>query len=1069
MPVYTIQDDHFIIHYQDGLEATAREAGAILNQLYDIYRNTYQLVLPEKTEVLVIDNDMGDGWAMDLSDIILIAANGLDFTNLRGTHDYLRDVVTHEFAHIVSITAAHKFQSTIPYLQGGFFSHPNEMRRVEGMLYFPGEILPPWFFEGISQFESTRHGADAWDSHRDMILRSLALSKKLLPYDHMFVFAGKGDDFEKTYNHGLSLVRYIADTWGYEKVTAILRESAKPTRLDFDRVIRPVLGISGRELYRRWKQSLIDRYEAQLKSIGKQVYGHKINKDGYDNAYPRFSADEKKIYFISNGKADYSYFYRSLYSYSLIDTVKEDKRIKVEAGGIKGDYSIHKPSGLIAFSSMKSGKSTLASGKGNLRVRDVFIDTLPREKESFDPFRKKTERQVSKKMSLFHPAFSPKGDMIVAGHHDRDRYFICLSDTAGKNIRMVYPDSARPDAAIATIFSFDWSPDGRRIALSYIDQDDRKVGIYDTLTRELITVCDTKGDERDPRFSSDGTMLYFASDRTGIFNIYRCELGTGRLQRVTNVSGGAFMPDISKNGKKLVYTNYDAAGFGIYLLDSIAVVEELGADTALLAARAPVPAPAVDNSYSSPKRYSAFPRKLIWIPTLLAEQAVTRDNDPSKGVTVTKAGVVFNAFDPFSQAALSSGLFTGNFLGGYLLLDPSRVLTFIDPKRGLISPEINYDFGLFGETSTLPLPLSFEYMQRGITGQDYFFDEIEGATFRLPYDITPYSAYLKVAYYWTRGGMGDEGMNGVSVFGGYDRTDVTLLLDAIYSTQTTFLYNIAKSFRAGAYWAFMGIAPEPTMNIAPKGLMLKAQYTLYDQKLIDDEKSFNRKGQENYDIYAYNELKAHLIAGFASPWHKKHVFLLDAGAAGADLFKLPKKFTNFPYYYEPEIYWHPGYAYYERATHYDTLVNTVGDTTYKKLPYLKGVIAGNTLAWGGLSYRFPLWPGSIDRKVSVWYLDHLYGALSTTAAAGFRTIDEIRNRPRDDLFRRSDWLVSAGAEVRLETLMYSNYPCGIKLKWDYGMDRPAPVGGHRFSISAGFGFDNWGMIDGPELRPNAGL
>ena len=1068
LKVFSVENDHFVIHYQDGLEDVARETGAILSQLYQVYRNTYGLTLPERTEVLVIDNDMGDGWAMDISNVILIAANGLDFTNLRGTHEYLRDVVTHEFAHIVSITSAHKFPASIPYMQFGYFNHPNEQDRLEALAVMPLEVLPPWYFEGIAQYESTRHGADRWDSHRDMILRTLALSKKLLPYDHMCVFAGRGDDFEKTYNHGLSMVGYISETYGYDKVVAILRESSKIARFNFDRSIKAVLGISARQLYSDWKRWLEVRYGKQVKSLGKQVYGRKINKDGYDNGFPRFSPDEKKIYFISNGKADYSYFYRSLYSYNLSDTVKDDKRIKMESAGIKGDYSICDATGSITYSSARSKKSKLPPELGALPVRDIYTDTLPAEKPKFRPFRKKTQHQITEKKSLFHPAFSPKGDKIVAARHDRDRYYVCLVDSSGKNLRTIYPDSANAGARIATIFGFDWSPDGRLIALSYIDANNRKVGVYDTLTRRFEVVCDTKGDERDPRFSPDGKYLYFSSDRTGIFNIYRLELASRRLARITNVSGGAFMPDLSNSGRTLVYTNYDENGFGIYMIDSVTAIEDIGIDSSFIADRQIVPQAPRDPSLGKARAYSAMPRKFLFLPTLLMEQAVTQDNNIFKGRTAFKAGCIINAFDPFALAAQSSGIFTGNELGGYLLIDPGKILRFIDPARGLISPLVDYDVGAFGTSYMLPLSVSVDYLQRGITGTDQFWDETEGALQSFPYSVTPYDASLRFSLDFQRGesmGGGLPGLNSLYFFGGLGKTDVTLILDKAAGGHYTYIYNIDKSWRTGLYWAFAGFEPSPTSDIAPRGMLAKVQYTLYNSKLILDENSFDSSGKEQYNTFGYNEVKAHLFLSTASPLSKKHVAGVDIGVAAADLFRTPKDMTNFPYYYQPEIWWQPGYAYYTREIKYEQDTSTTGEIRQKQLPYLKGVIGGNALAWGTFSYLFPLWPGSINRKVSLWYLDHLYGGFTATAAAAWPLLDDIRNRPRNDLFRSDEWLKSIGAQIRLESQMFSRFPFDVKLAWDWGMDRPAPVGGHRFSLGVGFGFDNWGMVESPELRP----
>ncbi|MBD3321572.1 MAG: hypothetical protein GF350_10810, partial [Chitinivibrionales bacterium] len=584
MPIYTIESNHFIIHYTEELKPVAQRTANILEELYSIYRDTYDLTLPEKTDVLIANDVGGNGWAMDIANTFLLSPNAFDF-NLRGTHNWLRDVITHEYAHIVSITASHKMSSVIPYFQFGLFSHPNESERVEGLHIYPLEILPPWFFEGIAQYESSRFGSDRWDSHRDMIVRTLTLSGMLLPYDHMYVFAGRGDDYEKTYNHGFSLVKYIAETRGYDKIVSILRESSRFGRVNFDRSIKKVLGISARDLYDEWKQSLEKKYTKQIESIGKQVFGEKINTKGYDNYWPRFSPDESKIYFISNN--DYEYSLRSLYSYTLADTVEEDKRIKREMGSVKSFYSICDTNGLIAFSSVKSRKSTLPMNRGASRVPDIFIDTLPPEEKKFGLFHK-TERQITEKQGMMAATFSPQGDMLAYVRYNNEKNCLCIGDTTGKNITYIYPDPGRPELKIQKIFSLDWSPDGHSIAVSYIDDTDRKIGIYDTASHEFNVVCDTRHDERDPRFSHDGKTLYFSSDRTGIYNIYRYTFETQSLQRITNVSGGAFAPDISQDETKLVYANYDKDGYGIYLIDSIEIVEKLSPDSGMLTDRAPV-------------------------------------------------------------------------------------------------------------------------------------------------------------------------------------------------------------------------------------------------------------------------------------------------------------------------------------------------------------------------------------------------------------------------------------------------------------------------------------------------
>ena len=52
----------------------------------------------------------------------------------------------------------------------------------------------------------------------------------------------------------------------------------------------------------------------------------------------------------------------------------------------------------------------------------------------------------------------------------------------------------------------------------------------------------------DPRFTPDGSYLLWTSDRTGIYDVYAYELATAQLYQVTNVLSGAFQPVVSNDG-----------------------------------------------------------------------------------------------------------------------------------------------------------------------------------------------------------------------------------------------------------------------------------------------------------------------------------------------------------------------------------------------------------------------------------------------------------------------------------------------------------------------------------------
>lgn len=1053
---YTIETKHFRLHYSEGLKHVAEEIGDILERLYDIYRNRYDLTLPTKTEVLVTDDDESGGWALTIKNTINIWSNDFDW-NLRGNTNWLENVVAHEYAHIVSIWSSFKMPAWMPYVQFGYFTHPNTKKRIEAFHLFPSEILPPWFFEGIAQYESTVNKGDRWDTHRDMILRTLTLSDKLLSWNHMSVFAGKGDDYEKTYNHGFSLVRYIADTYGYEKVVSMLRESSKLGRLNFDRAIEATLGISGRDLYGEWSTALKKQYTKQIDSIGEQVYGRKINKEGYDNYWPRFSPDNGKIYFLSNGTHDYSL--RSLYSYSLSDTVAEKKRIRIEIPEVRGFYDIHAPSRRIVYSSRQSKKSNLPPRLGGRRVRDIFIDTLPSPEKKKRLFSKKTKRQITEKQHFFHAVFSPSGGRLACTKREIDKFYLLLADTSGKILKTLYPSKKHPALAIKSIYSIDWSPNGKRIAVSYMDRDDRKIGIFNTSTGDFLTLCNTVGDERDPRFGPDGKEVYFSSDRTGIFNIYRYNFENGILQRITNVSGGAFTPDVSSDEKKLIYANYDANGYGIYLIDSIKVIEEIQVDSNdALAKRSGIPPKKLSTMFSVPKKYLKMPRQFIFIPSFFSEQIISQDDDAFEGVTHFKLGGVINLVDPIYWAE------KGSNIGAFFLVSPDR---FLFDRQEIINRKATYDLGIFGYTRALPVDLQIFYIQRSIAGKDVFSHDYfgEDTLETLDYNLNPSFVDLVVSH-WV------NNFFSLNLLASYNQFKVWVQT-SLPGDIKYFDYVPTKGTRLGAYIAMAQIMPDSKMNISPKVFAFKMKYEYWNQLMQNEVNSFTFSGgtiEENYVApYKYHQFSSSFKLGKAIPWFRKHDIYTELDFSAVKLTSSSEKelqkdvddgfipSVDIPSYMQPAA-WIPGYSFYYK----DTLENVTHEKGSSLPPdtnriYMDtALISGSGILSGNISYRFPLYPGLIDKKLGFIYLSRLYGALNFGGAAAVNKLSYFKDLHWQDI------LFYRGVELRLEAITFNTFPLAISARWDYGIDRKAPIGGHKFTLYMGFNFDNWDIIVEPD-------
>jgi len=728
-PHYTFETEHFILSYDKSLEHSAREIATILERLYPIYRDKYAIVLPRKTNVLVSNSAFSGGWALSIQNTIAIWVNDMDW-NMRGTPDWLENVVAHEYAHIVSISNSYKMPYWMPYFQVGYFNHPNEKNTAEIMHIFPSDILPPWFYEGIAQYESTKNDGDSWDSHRDMILRTLTLNDALLSWDKMSVFTGRADDYEKVYNHGFSLIKYIAETYGEDKILAITKESARFVRLVFDNSIKSVLGISGRQLYAEWKLYLQKKYTEQKENLGELTQDKKLTELGFDNFWAKYSKDKEKIYFLSNMAGES--FFKMLYeleiknekdSLNVSDTSNSEGveggdrqapldtnniKIRMVAPQINQFYSIDSV-GDVIYMSAASLRSRLPHNQGGEFVYDIHKSTLPT-----DTTRRalrtsiRSAEQLTFRENLQNPVFSPDGKQIAAIKHDRDMHFLVIGNADGTGFEEVYPPRNDEKLKIRTMFSLDWSSDGDNIAMSYFDRDYRKVGIYDLPSKTFHSISDNTCDDRDPRFSRDGKTLYFSSDRTRIFNIYRTN--GGDVEQITNVLGGAFAPDISEDENEIIYSAYAADGYKIFKAKITPPEEKMGI---MLEDRI---LPNISGEFLSGSRrnYSYFPRKWLVIPTILSESVVADNDNPYKGVQQFKYGAVIGIMDPIYWLE-KGNMLTLFYLTGNLFKQISA--PFTDMSRNLLVP---YDFGAMYDSYIFPIDISILYFTRNVPTESNF-------------------------------------------------------------------------------------------------------------------------------------------------------------------------------------------------------------------------------------------------------------------------------------------------------------------------------------------------------------
>lgn len=549
----TIETDHFKIHYYDATEMSARETATVAETIYPSVTSQYQFQPFAKTDIIITDtDDFSNGVTYYYDNKIVIWATPLDF-ELRGSHRWLQNVITHEFAHIVSIQSALKFGQKIPgaYLQ--YIQYEKDKRK--DVLYgypnvivsypIPGMVIPPWLAEGAAQYMYDGADWDNWDTIRDMLLRDRTLNGQLLTWADMNTFGKTGIGNESVYNTGYALCRYLAVKYGPESISKVFSALRSPIGYSINHAVKSSTGKDGIELYRQFKTVLEKRYSVLTNNIMEnQQTGRILVEKGTANLFPRWAPDGKHFAFLSNVNHD-RFGETDLYVYDL-----ESKKETLIVRGVHSRPSWN-PDGTVLYYSRRA--------KWPDRTGSKYYDLF-----EYHVKYKKSYRLTSDARA-FAPVFIPDDSSLV---------YLATTD-GSQNIYKI--DLKNKSSEVLTQFN-----DHQMISsLSYDSlnkwvlfdvtlnhfRDIRYLSLVDSTLGSLLT--SPEWDERNPIASNNG--LIYADDRSGVFNLYLIK--EQEQGYITNVLGGAFMPDVSSEGK-ILYSLYQNGQYKIAIIDSIELIDE---------------------------------------------------------------------------------------------------------------------------------------------------------------------------------------------------------------------------------------------------------------------------------------------------------------------------------------------------------------------------------------------------------------------------------------------------------------------------------------------------------------
>jgi hypothetical protein len=545
----TLTTEHFLVHYHQGAEQTARRTAAIAEEVYPAITGLYDFEPELPVHFIIRDtDDYANGATYYYDDKIEIWATALEF-HLRGTHNWLRDVITHEFTHMVQLQASARMPHRLPavYLQA--FGYEPE-RREDVLIGYPraiisypisGTITSAWFAEGVAQYQTARIYNDWWDTHRDMILRMATLDGTILTYDQMTDLDKNGLEAEMVYNHGNGFVRWIAERYGEEKLGEIARGLSKFWAVSEQGAFKDATGKSASELYADWKADLEREYgEVRATIEPDAVLGTATSEGGYLNLYPRYRAGTGELYWVTNQGSDYGSV--RLVRRDLEQAGSPDGEIRSLTRGM-GTPPAFTPDGNRIYYSKRLERNRYGS-----RVYDVYVLDLETRRE----------KRLTHDLRAKDPSPSPDGEYIAAVLNGDGTGELVLLDAEGVIARHLTVESPHGTQYYQPV----WSEDGGQLLYTTYQGVSRDIALIDLDTGESQMLASTPADERDPIFVPGENAIIFSSDRTGIFNLFHLDLDTGAIRQLTNVYGGAFFPDISADGE-LAYSAFTGAGYEI--------------------------------------------------------------------------------------------------------------------------------------------------------------------------------------------------------------------------------------------------------------------------------------------------------------------------------------------------------------------------------------------------------------------------------------------------------------------------------------------------------------------------
>ncbi|MEA2564075.1 MAG: hypothetical protein QOH06_5579 [Acidobacteriota bacterium] len=509
-----LKTEHFDIYYYPEEEKAVRDTARMAERWYARLKQVFERDFLERKSIVLYADQSDFQQTTVVRGLIGQGTGGVTeglrtrvVLPLTGNYEDTDHVLGHELVHV--------FQYDI--LKDPLVREGGGAQGGQG----GGYDIPLWFIEGLAEYLSlgpTSPQTSMW--LRDALARDELPDLRQISRDPRFF----------PYRWGHAFWSYVGGRWNDRTVGRLF---TRGTAIGLDVALQETLGLDDKAFSDLWKASIREAYAPVLesrqtpKTLGARLLPREEEStDTY--IAPVISPDGTEVIFFST---------RRLFTFDLY--LADARTGEIKAKLLSADADSHfdalrflDSSGSWSPDGRRFAFAVFAGGDNELAILDVRSRNVERRYE------------VQGVGAIWNPAWSPDGRSIAFSGSAGGISDLYLLDVASGQTRKLTDDrfgDMQPE----------WSPDGRTIAfvsdrgagtdLTRLADGPMTIWSIDVAsgqTRELVPAGQDPGQRINPQFGPGGKDLFFLSDAAGVSDLYRMDVASGEIFRVTHLTTG---------------------------------------------------------------------------------------------------------------------------------------------------------------------------------------------------------------------------------------------------------------------------------------------------------------------------------------------------------------------------------------------------------------------------------------------------------------------------------------------------------------------------------------------------